>query len=423
VSAQDRLAETVRVEGRRILATLDRTLGDLQLAEDAVQDATVAALRTWPRAGIPEDPRAWLTVTARHKAYDALRREAARPVKETTATWGVEAIGDDVEMEALQMTEPDSVVRDDLLRLVFICCHPALALEAQVALALRTLAGLDVSAIARALLVNEPTMAKRLVRARQKIAHARIPYRVPTDAELPERIPGVLGVVHIIATEAHAPSSGEELARVDLEAEALRLARLLCELMPDEAEVLSLLALLLLVAARRPARTDDQGRAVLLADQHRSRWDQAMIREGALRLEAAVRRTGGVAGPYQLQAHLAACHAAAPTWQDTDWSRIVALYDLLMSLTTNPVVALNRAVALTERDGPARGLAALEEIAGRQQSHLWHAARADALHRLDRVEAARKELLRAVELAPSGADQRFLQGRLDALSGPWVPIL
>jgi len=277
VSAQDRLAETVRVEGRRILATLDRTLGDLQLAEDAVQDATVAALRTWPRAGIPEDPRAWLTVTARHKAYDALRRETARPVKETTATWGVEAIGDDVEMEALQMTEPDSVVRDDLLRLVFICCHPALALEAQVALALRTLAGLDVSAIARALLVNEPTMAKRLVRARQKIAHARIPYRVPTDAELPERIPGVLGVVHIIATEAHAPSSGEELARVDLEAEALRLARLLCELMPDEAEVLSLLALLLLVAARRPARTDDQGRAVLLADQNRSRWDQAMI--------------------------------------------------------------------------------------------------------------------------------------------------
>jgi len=423
VSAQDRLAETVRVEGRRILATLDRTLGDLQLAEDAVQDATVAALRTWPRAGMPEDPRAWLTVTARHKAYDALCREAARPVKETTATWGVEAIGDDVEMEALQMTEPDSVVRDDLLRLVFICCHPALALEAQVALALRTLAGLDVSAIARALLVNEPTMAKRLVRARQKIAHARIPYRVPTDAELPERIPGVLGVVHIIATEAHAPSSGEELARVDLEAEALRLARLLCELMPDEAEVLCLLALLLLVAARRPARTDDQGRAVLLADQNRSRWDQAMIREGALRLEAAVRRTGGVAGPYQLQAHLAACHAAAPTWQDTDWSRIVALYDLLMSLTTNPVVALNRAVALTERDGPARGLAALEEIAGLQQSHLWHAARADALHRLDRVEAARKELLRAVELAPSGADQRFLQGRLDALSGPWVPIL
>jgi len=229
---------------------------------------------------------------------------------------------------------------------------------------------------------------------------------VPTDAELPERIPGVLGVVHIIATEAHAPSSGEELARVDLEAEALRLARLLCELMPDEAEVLSLLALLLLVAARRPARTDDQGRAVLLADQNRSRWDQAMIRKA---LYGWRRRSAG--------------RAADPTWQDTDWSRIVALYDLLMSLTTNPVVALNRAVALTERDGPARGLAAREEIAGLQQSHLWHAARADALHRLDRVEAARKELLCAVELAPSGADQRFLQGRLDALSGPWVPIL
>lgn len=261
MTAEERLAETVRVEGRRVLATLVRTLGDLQVAEDAVQEAAIAALRTWPHAGVPDDRRAWLIVTARHKAYDALRREAARAAKETAAAWGTEPLGDDVEEEVLEMVEPESVVRDDLLRLVFTCCHPALALEAQVALSLRTLAGLEVAAIARALLVTEPTMAKRLVRARQKITHAQIPYRVPSDAELPERLPGVLGVVHLIATEGHAPSSGEGLVRVDLEAEALRLARLLAELMPDEPEVLSLLALLLLVAARRPARTDDRGPA------------------------------------------------------------------------------------------------------------------------------------------------------------------
>lgn len=420
MTAEERLAETVRVEGRRVLATLVRTLGDLQVAEDAVQEAAIAALRTWPHAGVPDDRRAWLIVTARHKAYDALRREAARAAKETAAAWGTEPLGDDVEEEVLEMVEPESVVRDDLLRLVFTCCHPALALEAQVALSLRTLAGLEVAAIARALLVTEPTMAKRLVRARQKITHAQIPYRVPSDAELPERLPGVLGVVHLIATEGHAPSSGEGLVRVDLEAEALRLARLLAELMPDEPEVLSLLALLLLVAARRPARTDDRGRQVLLADQDRSQWDQAMIREGTSRLEEAVRRSGGVAGLYQLQAHLAACHCTAATWQATDWSRIVALYDLLMSLTTNPVVALNRAVALIERDGPAAGLAALDTITGLEQSHLWHAARADALHRLDRVEQARSELHHAAELALTGADQRLLLERLDALDGTRV---
>ena len=298
MSPQELLAETVRVEGRRVLATLVRTLGSLQLAEDAVQDAVVAALATWPRTGVPDDPRAWLTVAARRKAYDVLRREAARPAKEDAAGRGLPATVPDPAEEAIVVVEPGSTVRDDLLRLVFTCCHPALAREAQVALALRTLAGLDVPAIARAFLVPETTMAKRLVRARRKIATAGIPYRVPADTELPARLPAVLAVVHLIATEAHAPTGGDEVVRVDLEAEAVRLARLLAELMPGEPEVLALLALLLLTAARRPARTGPAGEPVLLADQDRSRWDAPAIREGsALLAEAVRRRAVPAAGP------------------------------------------------------------------------------------------------------------------------------
>jgi RNA polymerase sigma-70 factor (ECF subfamily) len=415
--AQDRLAETVRVEGRRVLATLIRLVGDLQLAEDAVQEAAVAALRTWPGTGVPDDPRAWLTVTARHKAYDLLRRETARPLKEAAASreWEAPAAAADLAEEVLDVVEPDSVVRDDLLRLVFTCCHPALTREAQVALALRTLAGLEVPAIARAFLVPEATMAKRLVRARQKIAAARIPYRVPADAELPERLAPVLAVVHLIATEAHAPSSGEDVVRVDLEVEGVRLARLLAELMPGEAEVLSLLALLLFTAARRPARTGQDGEPVLLADQDRSRWDRAAVAEASLLLAEAVRRSGGVAGPYQVQAHLAACHTTAPSWADTDWDRIVGLYDLLLRSSANPAVALNRAVALGERDGPAAGLAALDVITELPRSHLWHAARAESLRRLGRVAEAREELLLAAELAPTGPERRLLGRRLAAL--------
>ena len=415
MTPEDQLAETVRHEGTRVLATLVRTLGSLQLAEDAVQDAAVAALHAWPRAGIPDDPRAWLMVTARHKAYDALRREAARPAKELAAQWQLPPVAADPAEEVLTMAEPDSVVRDDLLRLVFTCCHPALAREVQVALALRTLAGLEVAAIARAFLVPEPTMAKRLVRARQKIATARIPYRIPADAELPDRLPAVLAVVHLIATEAHAPSSGEDVARVDLEAEAVRLARLLAELMPGEPEVLSLLALLLFTAARRPARAGEDGEPVLLADQDRSRWDRAAITEAAGLLAQAVRRSGGVAGIYQLQAHLAACHCTAPAWADTDWDRIVQLYDLLLAMSANPAIALNRAVAVAERDGAAAGLAALDVIAGMRRSHLWHAARADALRRLGRRREARRELRLALDLAPTGPERRLLARRLDAL--------
>ena len=405
--AQERLAETVRVEGRRVLATLVRTVGSLAVAEDAVQDAVLAALASWPRTGVPDDPRAWLTVTARRKAYDVLRREAVRPAKESAA--GRELVAG----EEVVPIEPESAVRDDLLRLLFTCCHPALRREAQVALALRTLAGLEVPAIARAFLVPEATMAKRLVRARQKIAAARIPYRVPSDAELPERLPAVLAVVHLIATEGHAPSSGDGVVRVDLETEALRLARLVAELMPGEPEVLSLLALLLLTRARRPARADARGRPVLLADQDRSRWDGDAIREGVARLAEAVRRSGGVAGPYQLQAHLAACHSTAPSWAETDWDRIVGLYDLVLTLGPNPAVALNRAVAVGRRDGPAAALAALD--ADPLRTHLWHAARADALTGLGWTADARAELVAAIELAPTVPDRRLLADRLAAL--------
>ena len=415
---QERLAETVRVEGAWVVATLARTLGSLDLAEDAVQEAAVAALRAWPRTGVPDDPRAWLAVTARRKAYDVLRREAVRPGKESAASRELLGAAADPAEEVAAIAEPGSAVRDDMLRLVFTCCHPALSIEARVALALRTLARLEVPAIARAFLVPEPTMAKRLVRARQKIAAARIPYRVPSDAELPERLPAVLAVVHLIATEAHAPTGGDDVARVDLEVEAVRLARLLAELMPGEPEVLSLLSLLLFTAARRPARTGDDGEPVLLADQDRSRWDRAKIGQASALLAEAVRRSGGKAGPYQLQAHLSACHSTAPSWADTDWDRIIGLYDLLLSVSANPAVALNRAVAIGEQDGPVAMLAALDAIPPLPRSHLWHAARADALRQLGRLEEASHELVTAVDLAPTGPERRLLAGRLTGLLPP-----
>ena len=415
-SPDHQLAETVRVAGAGVLATLTRTVGSLQLAEDAVQEAALAALRTWPETGIPKDPRAWLLVTARNKAYDILRRESARAAKETAASYEARPprATPDVAEEALAMLEPGSAVRDDMLRLIFTCCHPALAPEARVALALRTLAGLDVGAIARAFGVPEQTMAKRLVRARQKIATARIPYKVPGDSELPERIPAVLAVIHLIATEAHSPSSGGLVARIDYETEAIRLARLLAGLMPGEPEILGLLALLLLTAARRPARTSAPGTGpVLLRDQDRGRWDRAMIAEGTALLAEAVRRSAGVAGPYQLQAHLSACHSTAPAWAATDWDRIIALYDLLLGPRPNPAVSLNRAVAVGERDGPAAMLAALDRLTALTRSHLWHAARADALHRLGDQAGAAAALRTAIDLAPTAPERRLLAGRLN----------
>jgi RNA polymerase sigma factor (sigma-70 family) len=409
MDATDTLVEVLKAEGPRVLATLARTIGDLAVAEDALSEATITALDAWPRTGIPDNPRGWLAVVARRKALDLLRRESARAAKETAAfRWGTEAAPDQIE-EAI---EPASSLRDDMLRLIFTCCHPALGRDAQVALSLRTLARLEVPAIARAFLVPEATMAKRLVRARAKIATARIPYVIPSDAELPSRLAAVLAVVYLVATEAHAPTGGDAVSRVDLEAEAIRLARLLAGLMPDEPEVLSLLALLLLTSARTYARTDADGNPVTLADQDRTRWNRDAIVEGSARLSDAVVRSAGVAGPYQLQAHLAAAHSTAPSWQETDWDRIVGLYDLLGSITANPVVALNRAVAVTERDGPEAGLAALKTIVGLEYSHLWHAALADNLRRLGRTSEAAGELHAAVTLAPTEVEQRLLQGRL-----------
>jgi RNA polymerase sigma factor (sigma-70 family) len=414
-ATDDALVEVLKAEGPRVLATLARQFGDLTVAEDALSEATIAAIAAWPGAGIPDSPRAWLTVVARRKALDMLRRESARPTKETAAfRWGTQTVADQIE-EVIEAMESESALRDDMLRLVFTCCHPALGREVQVALALRALARLEVAAIARAFLVPEATMAKRLVRARAKIATAHIPYAIPSDAEVPDRLAAVLAVVYLIATEAHSPTGEDTVTRVDLEAEAIRLARLLVELMPDEPEVLSLLALLLFTSARTPARTDPAGNPITLADQDRNLWNRAAIVEGSAWLFDAVTRSGGAAGPYELQAHLSAAHSTAPSWEETGWGRIIGLYDLLGSITSNPVVALNRAVALTERDGSEAGLAALENIQGLERSHLWHAALADNLRRLGRTSDAARRLRTAVTLAPTEREQRLLQARLSAV--------
>jgi RNA polymerase sigma factor (sigma-70 family) len=412
MDASAALVKVLREEGPRVLATLVRQLGDLSVAEDALSEATIAALGAWPVSGIPDNPRAWLTVVARRKALDVLRRESTRTDKEKVAfRWGTERAKDEME-EVIDKMETESQLRDDMLRLIFTCCHPALSREAQVALALRTLARLEVDAIARAFLVPEATMAKRLVRARSKIATAHIPYAIPSDAELPDRLAAVLAVVYLIATEAHAPTGGNAVALVDLETEAVRLARLLVELMPDEPEVLSLLALLLFTSARTPARSDAQGHVVTLADQDRGRWDREAVAEGSGWLSSAVIFSGGAAGLYQLQAHLAAAHSTATSWSETDWNRIIGLYDLLGSAGANPVVALNRAVAVSERDGPEHGLAALEAIAGLELSHLWHAALAENLRRLGRTAEAAGELGTAASLAPTEGERRLLLSRL-----------
>jgi RNA polymerase sigma-70 factor (ECF subfamily) len=386
---------------------LTRALGSLDLAEDAVQDAAVAALERWPRDGVPDDPRAWLTVVARNRALDRLRREAKRSGKEATT---MDPFGGE------PSPLPDSVVRDDQLRLIFTCCHPALGLEARVALSLRTLCGLSTAEIARALLVPEATMAKRLVRAKGKIAGAHIPYRVPADHELPDRLPAVLGVVYLVFTEGHTATSGEHLVRVDLCDEAVRLARLLRDLLPDEGEVAGLLALLLLTDARRATRVDRDRELVLLADQDRGRWDRTAISEGADLVVEALRRSAGSAGPYQLQAAIAACHATSPTYEATDWVEIAELYRLLEERAPSPVVSLNRAVAVAERDGPEAGLALVDAIDGLEHFHLWHAARADLLRRLGRGTESAAAYRAALDCESSAAERRFLDRRLAEVS-------
>ncbi len=399
--ARAALVRLVRDEGRRVLATLARLTGDLPLAEDAVQDATVRALETWPRDGVPVEPRAWLTLTARRRAIDLLRREAARAGK-----------------EAESVTEPDpppppETVRDDLLRLVFTCCHPALAIETQVALALRTLCGLSVAEVGAALLVPEATMAKRLTRARQKITKAAIPYAVPADHELPDRLRGVLTVVYLLFTTGYAPTGAPRPALID---DAVRLTRLLRELMPGEPSVLGLLALELLQDSRRDARHDADGAPVLLADQDRRRWRRDRIEEGVLLVGEGLRRTPDRPDPYVVQAAIAACHALAPTWADTDWAAVVSWYDVLLTVADTPVARLNRAVAVGELAGPAAGLAAVDAVEDLAGYPLWHAARAELLGRLDRLADADAAYAAALAIPQDDAQLSHLQRRRDLLA-------
>jgi RNA polymerase sigma-70 factor (ECF subfamily) len=402
--AGDAAARLVREEGPRVLATLIRVTGDIDQAQDAVQDAVVRALERWPRDGVPDNPRAWLTVTAKRRAIDLARREVRRAGKEAEAVSLLDPA-----------PEPDEVVRDDQLRLVFTCCHPALSAETQVALALRTLGGLSTAEVARALLVTEATMAKRLTRAKQKIVRARIPYRVPTTEELPGRLAAVAATVYLIFNEGYAAGAGADLVRVGLVGEAIRLARLLTELMPGEATVLGLLALLLLHDARRAARVDDRGRQVLLRDQDRSRWDPRTIKEGVELVGAALRRTPDQPNSYVVQAAIAACHALAPSYADTDWDAVISWYDVLLAVQDTPVIRLNRAVAVAERDGPAAGLAVVETIDGLTSYPWWHATRGELLHRLGRTEQAQSAYREALALGMNELQAEHIRQRLTDL--------
>jgi RNA polymerase sigma factor (sigma-70 family) len=404
MEAGDAVATLVREEGTRVLATLVRVTGSIDLAEDATQDAVVRALEAWPRDGVPANPRGWLTVTAKRRAIDLIRRESRRPEKEAAA------------MELFDVApEPPEVVRDDLLRLVFTCCHPSLSTEAQVALALRTLGGLSTGEVARGLLVTEATMTRRLTRAKQKIAQARIPYRVPPAEELPDRLAAVAATIYLIFNEGYAAGAGPELVRVDLTAEAIRLARLLTSLMPDEPTVLGLLALLLLQDSRRPARIDDAGRLVLLPDQDRSRWDTTAIKEGVELVGSGLRRTPDRPDAYVVQAAIAACHALAPSYDATDWAAVISWYDVLLRIHDTDVTRLNRAVAVSERDGPAAGLAVVDAIDGLDRYPWWHATRAELLHRLGDTAAARAAYRRALALDLSRPQADHLRRRLAAL--------
>lgn len=403
--AHDEIGLIFREEYGRTVATLIRYFGSIDLAEDAVQEAFEVAIAKWPGDGIPPNPGAWITTTARNRGVDKLRRDQRRDELSREAT-------------ALQEERPEpqevGAVRDDRLRLIFTCCHPALSQEAQVALTLRLLGGLTTPEIANAYLVSESTMAARITRAKKKIASAGIPYRVPGDHDLPDRLSSVLAALYLVYNEGYAASSGATLTRTDLSAEAIRLARVLADLMPDEPEVLGLLALVLLTEARRRARTDASGALVLLADQDRTRWDREMIDEGHQLVRRCLRRNAP--GPYQIQAAINAVHDDAPTAAQTDWSQIVALYDQLTAFTPTTVVALNRAVAVGERDGPQAGLDAIEPLREDLDAYYpLHAARADLLTRLGRNREAADAYRKALVSTDNEVFRGYLGDRLARL--------
>jgi RNA polymerase sigma-70 factor, ECF subfamily len=412
-AVDDAVATAFREEWGRIVATLIRATGDWDLAEECAQDAFAAAVKTWPGDGVPRNPGAWLTTTARHRAMDRLRRSAvgASKLQEVARTADREGTGPE---GPGQPAGDESGIADDRLRLIFTCCHPALALEARVALTLRTLAGLTTVEIARAFMVSEETMAKRLVRAKQKIRDANIPYRVPPAHLLPERTSAVLGVLYLLFNEGYSATAGADLVRTNLSNEAIRLARTLTALMPGEPEPLGLLALMLLHDARRAARLDASGDVVTLEDQDRSMWVGSEIEEGVGVLDVALSRHR--AGPYVLQAAIAACHATARDAAETDWREIVGLYDQLALYLPSPVVQLNRAVAVAMAEGPAAGLALVDELersGSLSAYHLLPATRADLLRRLGRNAEAATSYRQALELAGTGPERRFLARRLE----------
>jgi len=399
-----RLTEVLREERGRLIGALVRILGDWDLAEELVQDAAVAALEHWPVEGVPRNPGAWLMTTARRRAVDRLRRHARYRERMQQLT---------AEAREMDQRTPTGgpLEADDRLPLFFTCCHPALSREAQVALTLRTIGGLETPAVARAFLVPEATIAQRIVRAKRKIREARIPYRVPDAAELPERLGEVLSVLYLIFNEGYLASTGDAAERRDLARDAEWLTSLVVRLMPDEPEAIGLLALMRLHLARADARFGADGSLVLLPDQDRSRWDRAAI-DAAVELLARAERMGRP-GPYRLQAAILAAHATAPGWQATPWNEIVALYDALHRVAPTPVVAMNRALAIAERDGAAAGLAILEQLGDRLAGyHLFHAARGELLRRLGRADEARDADRAALELTDNPAERRLLTERL-----------